>query len=89
MLSSQSWWKWSLPTMTSTSGRALVSVSAESLDLGHPLVRERRPVLARWRAGPVIERVMGGGDDRGDGGHGGSRCNVANFRRYYCDRARR
>ena len=27
MLSSHSWWKWSLPTMTSTSGRALVSVS--------------------------------------------------------------
>ncbi len=27
MLSSHSWWKWSLPTMTSTSGRAAVSVS--------------------------------------------------------------
>ena len=27
MLSSHSWWKWSLPTMTSTSGRARVSVS--------------------------------------------------------------
>ena len=27
MLSSQSWWKWSLPTITSTSGRARVSVS--------------------------------------------------------------
>jgi hypothetical protein len=26
MLSSQSWWKWSLPTMTSTSGRARVRV---------------------------------------------------------------
>ncbi len=27
MLSSHSWWKWSLPTMTSTSGAALVSVA--------------------------------------------------------------
>jgi hypothetical protein len=27
MLSSQSWWKWSLPTMTSTSGSADVRVS--------------------------------------------------------------
>ena len=27
MLSSHSWWKWSEPTMTSTSGRARVSVS--------------------------------------------------------------
>ena len=27
MLSSHSWWKWSLPTMSSTSGRARVSVS--------------------------------------------------------------
>ena len=27
MLSNHSWWKWSLPTITSTSGRALVSVS--------------------------------------------------------------
>ena len=27
MLSSHSWWKWSLPTITSTSGWALVSVS--------------------------------------------------------------
>ena len=27
MLSSQSWWKWSEPTITSTSGRARVSVS--------------------------------------------------------------
>ncbi len=27
MLSSQSWWKWSLPTITSTSGLALVRVS--------------------------------------------------------------
>ena len=26
MLSSHSWWKWSLPTMTRTSGSALVSV---------------------------------------------------------------
>jgi hypothetical protein len=26
-LSSQSWWKWSLPTMTSTSGLARVKVS--------------------------------------------------------------
>ncbi len=26
MLSSQSWWKWSEPTMTRTSGRARVSV---------------------------------------------------------------
>ncbi|WFB83965.1 MULTISPECIES: hypothetical protein [Streptomyces] len=27
MLSSQSWWKWSEPTITRTSGRARVSVS--------------------------------------------------------------
>lgn len=27
MLSSHSWWKWSLPTITRTSGRAAVSVS--------------------------------------------------------------
>ena len=27
MLSSHSWWKWSLPTITSTSGSARVSVS--------------------------------------------------------------
>ena len=27
MLSSHSWWKWSLPTMTRTSGRAAVSVA--------------------------------------------------------------
>ena len=27
MLSSHSWWKWSEPTMTSTSGRARVRVS--------------------------------------------------------------
>jgi hypothetical protein len=30
MLSSQSWWKWSLPTITSTSGRAFVSVSRKA-----------------------------------------------------------
>ena len=30
MLSSHSWWKWSLPTMTSTSGLARVSVSRKA-----------------------------------------------------------
>jgi hypothetical protein len=33
MLSSQSWWKWSEPTMTSTSGRAFVSVSRNAVTL--------------------------------------------------------
>jgi hypothetical protein len=30
MLSSHSWWKWSLPTITSTSGSARASVSANA-----------------------------------------------------------
>ena len=42
---------------------------AERLDLGDPLVGERRPVGAGGRAGPVVERVVRRGDDRGDGGH--------------------
>jgi hypothetical protein len=33
MLSSQSWWKWSEPTITSTSGRARVSVSRKAVIL--------------------------------------------------------
>ncbi|MFD0473828.1 hypothetical protein ACFQ0B_40435 [Nonomuraea thailandensis] len=33
MLSSQSWWKWSEPTITSTSGLALVSVSRNASTL--------------------------------------------------------
>ena len=33
MLSSHSWWKWSEPTMTSTSGLALVSVSRNAATL--------------------------------------------------------
>ena len=33
MLSSQSWWKWSLPTRTSTSGLARVSVSRNEVIL--------------------------------------------------------
>ncbi len=48
---------------------------AESLDLGPPFVSERRAVLAGGGARAVIERVMGGCDDGGDGRHGGSlRC---------------
>ena len=31
MLSSQSWWKWSLPTRTSTSGLARVRVSRKAV----------------------------------------------------------
>ena len=52
MLSSHSWWKWSLPTITSTSGSARGQRLAERLDLGHPLVGERRPV----GAGAVLAR---------------------------------
>ena len=72
MLSSHSWWKWSLPTMSSTSGRARVSVSRNALDLRDPLVRERRPVGPRRRARAVVERVVRRGDDGDDGGHGSS-----------------
>ena len=68
MLSSHSWWKWSEPTITSTSGLARVSVSRNASDLADPFVGERRPVLAGGRAGPVVERMVGGGDDRDDAG---------------------
>ncbi len=44
----------------------------EGLDLRHPLVGERRPAGSGGGARPVVERMVGGCDDRGDGGHGGS-----------------
>jgi len=52
MLSSHSWWKWSLPTITRTSGRARVSVSRKaSIFLTHSSAKGGRPsptaVLAR------------------------------------------
>ena len=69
MLSSHSWWKWSEPTITSTSGPARVSVSRNALDLAHPLVGERRRGPRRSRCWPVVERVVGRGDDGDDFGH--------------------
>ena len=52
MLSSHSWWKWSLPTITRTSGRALVRVSRNASILAtHSSANGGRsapvPVLAR------------------------------------------
>jgi hypothetical protein len=44
----------------------------EGLDLGLPLVSERRPVVPGGGARPVVERMVRGRDHRGDGGHGGS-----------------
>ena len=41
----------------------------EALDLGHPLVGERRPVRTGRGAGPVVEGVVGGRDDRGQFSH--------------------
>ena len=69
MLSSHSWWKWSEPTMTSTSGLARVSVSRNAVDLADPLVGERWAVRAGGGAGLVVERMVGRGDDRDDLGH--------------------
>ena len=42
---------------------------AEGLDLGLPLVGERRSLGARGGAGLQVEGVVRRGDDRGDGGH--------------------
>ena len=71
MLSSHSWWKWSLPTITSTSGLGPGQRLAERLDLAHPLVGERRPVVAGGRAGAVVERVVGRRDHRDELSHRG------------------
>ena len=72
MLSSHSWWKWSEPTMTSTSGSARVSVSRNAWTLRTHSSANGGPVLAGGGAGLVVERMVGGGDDRDELGHGGS-----------------
>ena len=68
MLSSQSWWKWSLP-ITSTSGRALVSVSRKaSIFATHSSANGGRLSPCWCLRGS--RRVVRRGDDRGDGCHG-------------------
>ena len=62
MLSSHSWWKWSEPTRSSTSGSALVRVSRNASTLRDPLRRERRRLLGRGGARLVVEGVVRRGD---------------------------
>ena len=70
MLSSHSWWKWSLPTITRTSGSARVSVSRNASILAtHSSANGGRSAPVDG-ARAVVERVVRRGDDRDDGGHG-------------------
>ena len=82
MLSSHSWWKWSEPTITSTSGRARVRVSRNASTLRTHSSAKGGGLARRCGAGPVVEGVVGG-RDHGDqlshrgpprrGGRGGQR----------------
>ena len=77
MLSSHSWWKWSLPTITSTSGSALVSVSRNASILAtHSSANGGRSAPVDG-AGPVVEGVVGGRDDRGQFSHDDLRVSAA------------
>ena len=69
MLSSHSWWKWSEPTITSTSGPGPGQRLAVGLDLADPLGRERRRLVRRQLARLVEERVVRRRQDRDELGH--------------------
>ena len=69
MLSSHSWWKWSEPTISSTSGAACVSVSRNASTLRTHSAANGGASSGGCGAGLVVEGVVGRRDDGGQLGH--------------------